>query len=114
MWIDKLATCGSIFDRKQTVIRNLDEVHVAEKFFAVGHGQLHGLNVYVDKVCAIVPQSFQVVALENVQREKLRGTLTGGGVLVDLVAAVVDENRRLHLGRILSEVVVTEQAAVRL
>ena len=65
-------------------------------------------------VGAVVPHLLQVVAFEDVQREQLGRALARRRILVDVVAAVVDRDRRLDLGGVAREVLVAEQPAVLL
>ena len=110
--IDQLAALARVLFRQQRVVRNLDEVHVAEEFLAIGHRELDRLDARVDVVGRVQPHLLHVVPFEQVQRDQLGGALIGRRVLVNLVAAIVGRHRRLDLRRIFREVFVAEQAAV--
>ena len=68
----------------------------------------------MEEVGAVVAQRFQVVAFEKIEGDEFGRSLAGGGILVDLVAAIVDRNWRLDFGGVFGEIFVAEQAAVGL
>ena len=96
--IDQRPALARVLLRQQPLVRNLDEVHVAEIFLAVGERQLDRFDAGVDVVGAVVPHRLEVVAFEDVQREQLGRALVRRRILVDAIAAIVDRDRRLDLG----------------
>ena len=67
--IDQFAPRSRVILREKARVRDLDNVHVAQVLVTIGKRQLHGLrrNVYV--IGAVVLQSLEIVALQEVQRE---------------------------------------------
>ncbi len=68
----------------------------------------------MEKVRAVESHRFEVVAFEQIERDEFGGSLAGGWILVDLVAAIVDGDWGLDFGGVLGEIFVAEEAAVGL
>ena len=63
---------------------------------------------------AVEAERFEVVPFQDVQRDQFGRPLAGGRILVNLVTAIVDGDRRLDLRGVIGKILVAEQSAVGL
>src|SRR5260370_22235436 len=73
--IDELTALARVVLREEALVWNLDEIHVAEEFFAISHCQLDGLRTDVKKIGAVVAERLELVSLTQVRVDQLCGTL---------------------------------------
>src|SRR5207245_835033 len=56
--IDELTALGGIWLGKQSLVWNLDEIHVSEILFAIRHGKLHCFRERMDVGCRVMAHAF--------------------------------------------------------
>ena len=110
--IDQHSALTRVVLREQRGIENLDEIHVAEKFFAIRHSEFDSLDTRMDVVGTVVAERLEVIAFEQIEGDQFGWSLAGRRILINTIPSVVDRDRCLDLGAVLREVLTPEQAAV--
>src|SRR5215510_11562874 len=70
----------------------MHEVWVAVVLFAVGKGELRGLNDCVDVVGAVVAQVFKIISFEDRQLLQKHWPLAPGATFVDVITTVIERD----------------------
>ncbi len=112
--VDQFGALGRIRLRQQPLCGHLHELRIAIVGVPIRIGELQGLDEGVEVIGAVVPHRLEIEGLEDVQGLQQNRSLASEGVLVDVVAAIVDDRRLLDLRVEFRKVGELERRLVRL